>query len=186
MKRRKLFVLTLLFFVFYHFCNAQDEGASLPDPDLSATKNLTELLNLRKTVRTFQYKPFTQQQLSNLLWSAFGVNRPATLYEPLTHRLISKIRKDLRGITGKQDFVSEVPVNLVYVANCKKMNGITDKMKAFYSAADCGFIGQNVYLYCASSGLGTVFRGAIHKALELKQDQKVVYCQSVDWPLRND
>ena len=37
---------------------------------------------------------------------------------------------------------------------------------AFFAAgqgADTGFIGQNVYLYCASAGLATVVRGLVDK-----------------------
>ena len=59
--------------------------------------------------------------------------------------------------------------------------------KDFYSAADTGFISQNVYLYCASEGLATVVRGSIDrpalaKRMRLRQDQRIILAQSVGYP----
>jgi nitroreductase len=51
---------------------------------------------------------------------------------------------------------------------------------------DTGFIGQNVYLFCASEGLGTFFhatdREGLAKTLNLKPTQKVLYSQTVGYP----
>ena len=52
--------------------------------------------------------------------------------------------------------MADAPVNLVYVADYARMTRGSDADKDFYSAADTGFISQNVYLYCASEGLATV------------------------------
>ena len=62
-----------------------------------------------------------------------------------------------------------------------------DDDKVFYSAADTGFISQNVYLYCASEGLATVVRGLVDrpvlaKAMRLRPDQRVIFAQSVGYP----
>ncbi len=51
----------------------------------------------------------------------------------------------------------------------------------------CGFIGQNVYLFCASAGLATVFRGAVDQvklahAQQLPDQQFVTFAQSVGYP----
>ncbi|WP_173586024.1 nitroreductase family protein, partial [Methylogaea oryzae] len=51
----------------------------------------------------------------------------------------------------------------------------------------CSFIGQNVYLYCASERLATVVRGSIDeaalaKAMGLKPQQRIVLSQSVGYP----
>ncbi|MGZ3252881.1 MAG: nitroreductase family protein [Burkholderiaceae bacterium] len=59
--------------------------------------------------------------------------------------------------------------------------------KIFYSAADAGFISQNVYLYCASEGLATMVRAYIDKpalaqAMLLKPSQHIVLAQSVGYP----
>ena len=59
--------------------------------------------------------------------------------------------------------------------------------KPLWAAAGSGFIGQNVYLFCASEGLVTVFRAfvdreAVSKALGLRPDQKVLFSQTVGYP----
>ena len=80
-------------------------------------------------------------------------------------------------------------MNLVYVADFSGMGKATDEQKVFYSAADTGFISQNVYLYCASEGLATFVRAlidrpALAKAMRLRSDQKIILAQSVGYPKR--
>jgi nitroreductase len=67
------------------------------------------------------------------------------------------------------------------------MGSAINEQKEFYSAADTGFIAQNVYLYCASEGLATVVRGlvdkpALAKAMKLRADQRITLVQSVGFP----
>jgi nitroreductase len=67
------------------------------------------------------------------------------------------------------------------------MPGTPDSEKMFLAGAETGFIGQNVYLYCASAGLATVIRGmvnrdALAKALKLRPDQKITLSQTVGYP----
>jgi nitroreductase len=55
------------------------------------------------------------------------------------------------------------------------------------AALDAGFIGENVYLYCASTGLATVVRGSVEKealakAMKLKSTQWIVVAQSIGYP----
>lgn len=59
--------------------------------------------------------------------------------------------------------------------------------KELYSAADTGFISQNVYLYCASERLATGVRGStdrqtLAKTMKLRRDQKIILAQSVGYP----
>jgi nitroreductase len=61
-----------------------------------------------------------------------------------------------------------------------------DEEKNLYSAADTGFIGQNVYLFCASEGLATVVRGsvdrpALAKVMKLRPEQKIILAQTVGY-----
>jgi nitroreductase len=55
------------------------------------------------------------------------------------------------------------------------------------ASVDTGFIGQNVYLFCASEGLATVFRGAVDhpklaRAMTLPEQQFVTFAQTVGYP----
>ena len=109
------------------------------------------------------------------------------LYEPTSHSLLPHQTTDIRKQTGTQDFVSTVPLNLVYVAHGERMSDISPEDRWLYASVDSAFIGQNVYLYCASVGLGTVFRGAVDtaalgRALKLSEGQFVTFAQSIGYP----
>jgi len=183
----------------------------LPKPHTEGGMPLMEALKARKTSRSFSPNKLPEQVLSDLLWAACGVNRPdlgkrtapgamnwqeidvyvamaegVYVYDAKTHRLEPVLAKDLRAMTGTQDFVKDAPVNLVYVADLARMKGASDRDKVFYSAADTGFIAQNVYLYCASEGLATVVRGlvirpALKEALNLRPDQEIILAQTVGY-----
>ena len=184
----------------------------LPEPRMEGGRPLMEVLKDRQSSREFSPEELSMQELSNLLWAAFGINRSdigkrtapsarnkqemdiyvATadglyLYEAKEHILRPVLAEDVREATGPQPFVKDAPVNLVYVADFAKMIGYTEDQKEFYSAANTGHISQNVYLYCASEGLATVVRGlvdrpALAKKMGLRPDQKVLLAQTVGYP----
>lgn len=181
----------------------------LPDPQVDGGRPLMQVLKDRSSSRSFSPEKLSAQVLSNLLWAAFGINRPDTgkrtapsavnsqeidiyvatadglyLYEAKSQVLKLILPDDVRVLTGRQDFVKEAPVNLVYVADLSRMGTAPKEDKELYSAADTGFIAQNVYLYCASQRLATVVRGAIDKqalakAMKLRPDQRIILAQSV-------
>ena len=192
---------------------AQDlKPVELPKPDMEGGKPLMQVLKARQSGREFSAEKLPPQVLSNLLWAAWGVNRPDSgrrtapsasnrqeieiyvataeglyLYDAKAHRLQPVLAKDLRAATGRQPFVGEAPVNLVYVADYSKMGKGSDEDKALTAGADTGFISQNVYLYCASEGLATVVRGmvdrpALARAMNLRPDQRIVLGQTVGYP----
>ena len=153
------------------------------------------------------------QIISDLLWAADGVNRkdsggrtaPAAMdvqeidiylamdsglyiYDHKNNALIQTVPRDIRLATGKQEFVKDAPLNLVFVADMER-TGKFGAQAEFYAACDTGFISQNVYLYCASVGLATVVRGwfdaaELAKAMQLKPSQKIILAQSVGYPAK--
>jgi nitroreductase len=187
------------------------EPAALPPPRAHGGLPLIDALKLRRSTREYGDREPTRQTLSDLLWAAFGVNRPngdrtapywrhvmvmdiylamadgVWLYEPKTHGLTPYLRDDLRAATGLQDFVATAPLNLVYVAHGERMTDVSREDRRLYASVDAAFIGQNVYLFCASEGLATVFRGAVDypkldKALRLPDGQFVTFAQTVGYP----
>ncbi|HEV8520648.1 MAG TPA: nitroreductase family protein, partial [Burkholderiales bacterium] len=61
-----------------------------------------------------------------------------------------------------------------------------ERDRILYSAADAGFISQNVHLFCASEGLATIVRGLVDrlelaKLMKLDQSQHVILVQSVGY-----
>ena len=79
------------------------------------------------------------------------------------------------------------PLNLIYVAHGERMQDVSPEGRRLYASVDTGFIGQNVYLFCASEGLATVFRGAVDtdklgRTMQLGKDQFVTFAQTVGYP----
>ncbi len=184
----------------------------LPPPDMRGGPPLMQALKERHSTREFSTEPLSLPVLGDLLWAATGVNRPQSgqrtapsardwreidvyvataegtyLYLPAEHALKPVAKGDLRARTGVQDFVATAPVNLIYVADLARMSGSDADSQALYSATDTGFIAQNVYLYCASVGLGAVVRGSIDRdalaaALGLGPRQRIILAHSVGYP----
>jgi nitroreductase len=193
-------------------CCAQEQPAiSLPKPQTEGGKPLMQVLKVRQSAREFSPEKLPSQVLSNLLWAAWGVNRadgrrtaPSAsnrqevevyvamadglyLYEAQPHRLKPVLAADIRAKAGTQPFVAEAPLNLIYVADYAKMATAKPEDRPTWAAADTGFIGQNVYLFCASEGLVTVFRAmldreALGKAMNLRPDQHITFSQTVGYP----
>jgi SagB-type dehydrogenase family enzyme len=171
-----------------------------------------QVLKDRQTSREFSSQKLPPQVLSNLLWAAFGVNRPDSgkrtapsamnwqeidiyvatqdglyVYDAKANALKPVLAQDVRGATGRQPFVKEAPVNLVYVADLAKAGRASGEDQTLYTAADTGFIAQNVYLFCASEGLAAVVRGGVDRAalaklIKLRPDQKIILAQTVGYP----
>ncbi len=197
--------------LFAHHGAAQElSPVSLPPPQTEGGKPLMQALKLRATARAFAPDPLPPQTLANLLWAAWGINRPqegkrtapstrnwqeievlvvnatgAYEYDAAGSALKPLVAGDLRALTGTQEFVKDAPVTLVLVADTSRMQGGADTQALAY--ADAAFVSQNVYLFCASEGLATGVRAsldrpALGKALGLRDSQLVVFAQSVGFP----
>lgn len=190
-----------------------DAAASiaLPPPETRGGLPLMEALAQRRSSREFAPDPLPLTLLSGLLWAAYGVNRPdggrtapsalnaqevdvflalpdgAYRYDAATHELRLAAARDLRRVTGYQDFVDEAPLDLAYVADHARMGMVPMAQRESYAAAAAGAISQNVYLFAAGNGLATVIRGwidrdAVAAALGLTHDQQVLLSQTVGYP----
>jgi len=184
----------------------------LMKPQKDGGRPLMQVLKDRSSSRSFSSEKLRLQVLSNLLWAAFGINRPDSggrtapsaknaqeidiyvamadglyVYDARTHTLNPVLAEDIRALTGLQPFVKDAPMNLIYVADFARMTGLSQEDKDLYSAAGAGFISENVYLFCASEGLATVVRGSIDRQelariMKLKPDQKIILAQTVGYP----
>ena len=187
------------------------ETKRLPEPRRDAGMPLMRALQARRSIREYSQQPLPVQVLSDVLWAAYGINRPSGdrtapywrhimvidvyaamadgvwLYDPAAHALRPHLGADVRAQTGTQDFVGTAPLNLVYVAHGERMMDVRPEDRRLYGSVDAAFAGQNVYLYCASEGLATVFRGAIDYqrlagAMRLADGQFVAFAQTVGYP----
>jgi nitroreductase len=185
---------------------------ALPAPVMDGGKPLMSALKARSSSREFGADPIPPQTLSNLLWAAWGINRPdgrrtapsasnrqeidvyvtlpagAYLWDAKANVLNPVAPGDHRAATGTQPFPASAALNLVYVADMAKLNRpATDPQQMLNVGADAGFIAENVYLFCASEGLATVVRASIDKAalakiLQLRETQVIVLAQTVGVP----
>jgi len=166
----------------------------------------------RQSDRAFDPRPLSDTLLGNLLWAACGVNRPESgkrtaptalnnqeidvyaaradglfRYAAASHSLEKVHGDDIRGATGKQPFVKDAPVNLVFVAETGRMGRVGADRRDTYAGMDAAFVSQNVYLFCASAGLETVVRASfdeteLRKAMKLGEGSRVVLVQTVGYP----
>jgi len=204
-----MLIINLL--IFPVMLNAQD--VQLPLPARKGGKPLMEALNDRGSAREFSEKELTLQQLSDLLWAAWGINREADgkrtapsshnrqemdvyvtmksglyLYDAKANMLKQVHNRDIRTLTGTQDFPAKAPVNLVYVADLarrglKEGQQVTDTDQ-LSSWANTGFMAQNVYLWCASEGMSCVIRAMVPRdklapEMDLKHLQVIILAQTV-------
>jgi nitroreductase len=189
----------------------QTKRLILPAPRTDGGMPLLRALKLRQSTREYAEKPIPAPLLSDLLWAAFGINRRSGdrtapywrhvmaidlylampdgvwIYDPQAHALEPHMTEDIRAQTGLQDFVGAAPLNLIYIAHGERMIDVSPEDRRLYASVDAGFIGQNVYLFCASEGLASVFRGAVDYAtlartLRLPKEQFVAFAQTVGYP----
>lgn len=165
----------------------------LPAPQTVGGKPLMQALAERRSSRSFASAPLSQQLRANLLWAAFGVNRPAgaggggrtapsahdqqeiDIYlldaegafryvATPPHRIERVSALDLRTGADNQGLARAAPLTLLYVADDRRMTPRdSEATRRFYAAADAGAIAQNVYLFCASEGLATVAFISFHR-----------------------
>ena len=175
------------------------EKQALPRPRTDGGMPLMQALMARKSARSFADRPIEPQVMADMLWAAFGVNRPdgkrtaptamnkqdmdvyvlnkdgVFSYDAAENALIPVSDKDLRSINA-QPFAKKAPVTLLYVAKDGKFAGM-----------HAGSLYQNVGLFCASAGLNNVVRGGkdneeMTKALNLSDGKRVIVSQVVGYP----
>jgi hypothetical protein len=123
----------------------EPQPITLPKPEKDGGKSVLASIQERKTIRTVSPDPLSPQMLSNLLWAAFGVNRPegvrgkpgrtaasasnsqeidlyvalpqgVYLYEAVPHRLVPVVAGDFRARSGR-GAAGTAPVNIFYVVD---------------------------------------------------------------------
>ena len=118
---------------------------TLPQPEKDGGKSVLASIQERRTIRSISPDPLPAQIFSNLLWAAFGVNRPEGLrgkpgrtaasasnsqeidlyialpkgvyiYEAIPHRLAPVVPGDFRARSGRRG-AATAPVNIFYVVD---------------------------------------------------------------------
>ena len=204
--------ITFLLLAITIIATSMAQEIKLPAPQTKGGMPLYEALSLRQTNREFSDKQLTEQQLSDLLWCAGGVNRPdgkltsptarnaqeidiyvfmesgVYLYVPKENILKLILPEDHRvEMSQRSKMPAEAPVTLLFFANYDKMGGFDEDARNFYGATDAGFVSQNVYLYCAANKLSTVVMGAIDRDFLnelIPVEGKAILAQPVGYPVK--
>jgi SagB-type dehydrogenase family enzyme len=206
---KKLLFLLIAVFAFANLFS--QSNITLPAPQKTGGMPLMEALSKRATSKAFDTtKELTMQQLSNLLWASFGINRSdgrrtapsasnkqeidiyvllkqgAYVYDAQKHELNQVTSEDIRSQAADQRF-ADAPVQLIFIADLAKRGESTEVDKIKTANIDCGYISQNTYLYCTSEGLVTGARGSMKRdvllaKLNLRPDQRILIAHSVGYP----
>lgn len=187
------------------------EPIVLPPAQMEGGKPLLTALKQRQTTREFQVAKLPPQTLANLLWAGFGINRPEIdhrtapsamnsqevdiyvalpealyVYEAKPHRLKPVLAGDLRPKISSQAFAKDAAAIFVYVADLPRLAKAKPETRPLYARIDTGCICQNVYLCCASEGLGAVVfdldRAPLAAAMQLRSDQEITLAQAIGFP----
>jgi hypothetical protein len=187
----------LCVFLLFSLCAVDARAAQtmqLPVPDKEGGMPLMQALAERKSTKSFGDKAVSAQDLSNLLWAAWGVNRPdgrrtaptarnsqavevyvvldsgVWRYDGPRHMLVQALPGDLRARVGG------APVTLLFAAPADDNWG----------GDHVGSIYQNAGLYCASAKMACVVRVAgrdgLKDSLTLPKDYRIRIALAAGWP----
>ena len=200
-------------------CFAQDAASAkidpkaaevaLPAPAKTGGMPLMQALAERKTIRDYKPAELDAATISEILYAANGVNRPdgkrtiptamnrqdlevyialpgaAYHYDAKENKLVRIDAGDFRAdLIMNKNMAKNAGAILVYVSDSTKFpNDIK------YPAIHVGEASQDVYLYCASKGLGTVSLGmydekGVRKVFKLEDKMTVILAQAVGVPAK--
>jgi Nitroreductase len=184
----------------------------LNQPNKDRGASLMKALDDRKSVRAFSDKQLSDQDLSDLLWAANGVNRPdgrrtaptarnnndidiylvtsegIYLYVPVGHELQPVVAGDFSAmIADNQEFAKEAPVYVLIVSDYARFTGLPEATQKQFGALDAGMVSQNISLFASSCGFVTVPRAFMQRdklkeALKLKDSQEVLLNHPIGYP----
>ena len=210
--KNALILLTALFLA--PLAQAQElKEIKLNAPDKTrGTAVMTALAN-RASVRAMDSRPLSHQDLSDLLWAAYGVNRPdgrrtaptakndqdidiyvalptgAYLYDAPNNLLKPVVSGDLRPVLAAgQEFVKSAPVVLLIVSDYSRFRMSDPELSRLWGAMDGGIVSQNINIFCAAVGLATVPRAymdqpKLKEILHLSDTQLPILNNPVGYPL---
>jgi hypothetical protein len=119
------------------------------------------------------------------------------IYDAVHHRLDPVLAGDLRKLAvgaGQVNFAAIAPVQLIYIVDIHRLihtSGFEEpglhnpEVQKSYYFVGTGLIAANVFLFAASQGLAAWFHNcnkpALTKKLKLREDQRVLFGQSVGY-----
>ena len=182
---KKSIVLLITCLLTFGLCAQDVTSIKLNEPSATLNADVMKAFQNRQSTNVYQSRDLSLQDLSDLLWTANGINRPesgkktapsalnsqdidvyvcradgAYLYDATRNELKLIVKNDLRPLmNGSRP--NDAPVLLLLVADLSRYKayktGDADANKRLYdmSGLDAGIVSQNISLFCAAAGLGT-------------------------------
>jgi len=205
---RALFIVLIACVTGFQMVAQELQEIKLNTPDKTRGSATMKALSDRMSVREYDSKELSLQDLSDLLWAANGINRPdegkrtaptasnrqeidvyvirpdgAYFYDAQAHSLKPVAAGDFRAaVAGQQDFVKTAPVCLLIVINLEKMGNPAAEQTKLMGSVDAGIVCQNINIFCAAVGLSTVPRASMDQA-ELR---RVLKLSDTQLPIMNN
>jgi nitroreductase len=147
-----------------------------------------QVLASRRSVRAFQTRTLTQEQMDKLLWAAgrapsAGNLRPCRFF-PVTDR---DTKWELAG-AANQGFVEEAPLVLVIASSLRtSASKYAQRGRTLYAIQDAAAAAENVLLMAVNLGLGACWIGAfdedaVARILDLDPDLRPTVLIPVGYP----
>jgi hypothetical protein len=115
---------------------------------------LGEAIRTLIQIDALQTSPWPATGPRGRIWQPTALSR-FTIRE--RRALVLHSKGDIRSATCQQVFGAAAPLELIYVAQEVRRRDISVEERRLYASVNDGFIGQNVYLFCASEELGACF-----------------------------
>jgi len=163
------------------------QATALPKPQVSGGMALTEALAKRRTLRSFESRPLSAEQVSQLCWAAQGITEsergfrtapsalhlyPLTVYvadatgvyeyQPKPHAL-----RRLEGVTWEQfraaagQNAGGAPVCLTLTIDIERMKPRCGEKSEQFALLEAGHVAQNVLLQATAMGLAGIPAGGL-------------------------
>lgn len=167
------------------------EPLALPKPAIADTATLGSALQNRKSTRDFSDQELSCQQIANLLWAGYGINRaegamrtvPAAMnrhaftlylltkkgaarYDETANTLIPVTEKDLRVYAEGRGTLGPAAGAVILLVAHTDIYSPEGGRAAVWLGVEAGAICQDIYLYAASEELNALCCGSLNaKAL---------------------
>ncbi|MFB3879678.1 MAG: SagB/ThcOx family dehydrogenase [Armatimonadota bacterium] len=168
---------------------AAPQEIALPAPATKGTMSLEEAISKRRSVRGFQARALSEQQVGQLLWAAQGITDPTTghraapsamamypltmylfrtdgifSYEPSGHKLVRVSGEDRRAeVTQRARGGEAAPVTFIFTGDRSKMGTRMAEMADRFIYLEVGHVAENLALEATALGLATVTQGGINQ-----------------------
>lgn len=182
----KKYLSIAILFALYALSASAQQVRNLPQPDMTLSVPLTQALQNRRSYREYQAdKQVSDQQLSQILWAACGINdaerglltiptavnaqdimayvctaNGVEVYNPKANTLTQVTKTDIRPfLCERQQAMQTAPVFILLTSDQTRFRGNAEH----YGAMDAGYASQDICLMCAALGLKTVPRAMMNK-----------------------